>query len=92
MSHSFKQVTPMSMNYHQELAQKSRFELVTIQKISVAIKTLVSHCDYLTRTYAGPRSDTNLSNKANNNSSFIKNQKKGHSTSIPNIIQDENSK
>lgn len=82
------------MNFQQETVQKSRAELISIQKISVAIKTLVNNSDYLTRTYTGPRTEANASNKVNNSSTtFNKSPKsKGHSTSfVPNIAPDDNS-
>jgi hypothetical protein len=86
--------TSSVVNYHQEVVQKARAELISIQKISVAIKTLVNNSDHLTRTYAGPRTDMNMSSKINNNSvNLIKsNKSKFQSASFTGaILPDENS-
>lgn len=91
----FKPNASPNMNYQQETVQKARAELISIQKISVAIKTLVQNSDYLTRTYTGPRTEAAVSSKTNNNSTtFNKSPKsKGQSTSMAhNIVPDDNSK
>ena len=91
-AYSLNYMKSSTTNYHQEVVQKARAELISIQKISVAIKTLLNNSDYLTRTYAGPRTDTNVSSKVNNNStSFIKSAKsRGHSASFAgNELPDE---
>lgn len=43
-----------NMHYHMDTVNQARSEFLTLQKIAVSIKTLVSVADFLTRTYTGP--------------------------------------
>ena len=73
-------------HYQQEIANHARAELSSIQKVSVAIKTLVNNTDFLARTYTGPRMDsTNASHKAASGNKGSTNNRS------PSIMPDEDS-
>jgi hypothetical protein len=74
------------INFQQEASHLARSELANIQKISVAIKTLVNTSEFLSRNFTGPRMENlNASYKYNSN------QKNSSHNRSPSIMPDEDS-